>query len=119
MSQISRPTRLSGSPPGNTLNVERSGVSSMSDSSMRTNPSIDEPSNMMSPSSAFANCDDGISTFLLTPRMSVNCSRRKRTSCAFASLRMSALVAPDVEPEPRAAARAPTWRLAPDSWCQV
>ena len=31
----------------------------MSDSSIRTNPSIDEPSNMMSPSSAFSNCDAG------------------------------------------------------------
>src|ERR1035437_4877199 len=41
MSQIRRPTRFCGSPPGNTLNVERSGVSSMSDSSMRTNPSLD------------------------------------------------------------------------------
>ena len=44
---------------------------------------------MMSPSSAFSNCDAGISTFLLTPRMSVNCRRRKRTSCASASSRMS------------------------------
>ena len=32
----------------------------MSDSSIRTKPSIDEPSNMMSPASAFSNCDDGI-----------------------------------------------------------
>ena len=51
----------------------------MSDSSIRTKPSIEEPSNMMSPSSAFSNCDCGISTFLLMPRMSVNCRRRNRT----------------------------------------
>jgi hypothetical protein len=44
----------------------------MSLSSMRTNPSMLDPSNMMSPASAFSNCDAGISTFLLTPRMSVN-----------------------------------------------
>ena len=78
--------------------VERSGASSMSDSSMRTNPSIDEPSNMMSPASAFSNCDAGISTFLLMPRMSVNCRRMKRTLSSRASSRMSFLVAPAVSP---------------------
>ena len=66
----------------------------MSDSSTRTNPSMLEPSNMMSPCSAFRNCDDGISTFLITPRMSVNCSRRKRACCASASSRISLAVTP-------------------------
>ena len=37
----------------------------MSLSSTRTNPSMDDPSNRMSPSSAFFSCDSGISTFLL------------------------------------------------------
>src|SRR6266446_3418 len=64
----------------------------MSDSSIRTNPSIDEPSNMMSPSSAFSNWLSGTSTFLLTPRMSVNCSRRKDTPCFLARSRISRLV---------------------------
>jgi hypothetical protein len=81
MSQINRPTRFSASPHGKIRKVERSGINSMSDSSIRTNPSIDEPSNMMSPASAFSNCEPGTSTFLLTPRMSVNCRRRKRTLC--------------------------------------
>src|SRR5258705_9393538 len=64
----------------------------MSDSSIRTNPSIDEPSNMMSPSSAFSNWLSGTSTFLLTPRMSVNWSRRKETPCFLAVSRTSRLV---------------------------
>ena len=68
----------------------------MSDSSMRTNPSIDEPSNMISPASAFPNCDAGISTFLLMPRMSVNWSLRNRTLLALARSRMSLAVAPEV-----------------------
>jgi len=51
----------------------------MSDSSMRVKPSIEEPSNWISPSSAFSNWERGISTFLMTPRMSVYCSRLKRT----------------------------------------
>ena len=36
-----------GSAHGKTRNVARSGFRYMSDSSMRTNPSIDEPSNMI------------------------------------------------------------------------
>ena len=71
-----------------------SGLRSMSDSSIRTNPSIEEPSNMISPSSAFSNWLRGTSTFLLTPRMSVNCRRRKSTPKRSASSRMSPLRAP-------------------------
>ena len=61
----------------------------MSDSSMRVKPSIEEPSNMIWPSSAFSNWLRGISTFLMIPRMSVNCSRMKRTPLLSASLRIS------------------------------
>ena len=68
----------------------------MSDSSIRTKPSIDEPSNMMSPDNAFSNCDAGTSTFLLMPRISVNCSRMNRTSRSRASSRTSCFVAPAV-----------------------
>src|SRR6267143_3150847 len=92
MSQMSRATRPPSSSYGRTRNVSRSGFSTMSDSSIRTNPSIDEPSNMMSPSSAFSNWLSGTSTFLLTPRMSVNCNRRKDTPCFLARSRMSRLV---------------------------
>src|SRR5687767_501714 len=65
----------------------------MSLSSIRTKPSIDEPSNMISPSSALANWLLGTSTFLLTPRMSVNWRRRKSTSKRRASASTSAWVA--------------------------
>src|SRR5688500_3754181 len=110
MSQMRRATRLSASPHGNTRKVERSGARSMSDSSMRTKPSIDEPSNMMSPASAFSNCDAGTSTFLLMPRMSVNCRRRKRTWCCLASARMSLAVAPLTSGRVERVCRG-TWRI--------
>ena len=96
MSQMTRATRFAGSLQGKIWKVWRSGARSMSDSSIRTNPSIDEPSNMMSPDSALSNCEAGTSTFLLTPRMSVNWSRRKRTLFRLASSRMSFFVAPVV-----------------------
>src|SRR5213075_2964982 len=96
MSQITRATLPAASPSGSTRNVSRSGLSTMSDSSIRTNPSIDEPSNMMSPSSAFSNWLSGTSTFLLTPRMSVNWSRRKDTPCFLAVSRISRLVVMEV-----------------------
>src|SRR5881409_1342829 len=92
MSQITRATLPAESPFGSTRNVSRSGRSTMSDSSIRTKPSMDEPSNMMSPSSAFSNWLSGTSTFLLTPRMSVNCRRRELTSCFLAASRISFLV---------------------------
>jgi hypothetical protein len=68
----------------------------MSDSSIRTKPSIDDPSNMMSPASAFSNCDVGISTFLLMPRISVNCSRMNRTFNESVRSRISFFDAPVV-----------------------
>src|SRR3989442_11039970 len=94
MSQMSRATRPPSSSYGSVWRVARSGRSTMSDSSIRTNPSMEEPSNMMSPSSALSNWLWGTSTFLLTPRMSVNWSRRNATSCFFKSSRMSRFVAP-------------------------
>jgi hypothetical protein len=63
----------------------------MSDSSIRTKPSIDEPSNMICPSSAFSNWLRGTSTFFTTPRMSVNWSRRNRTSSRSHTSRTSRL----------------------------
>src|SRR6266568_2722560 len=92
MSQMSRAMRPPSSSYGSTRNVSRSGFGTMSDSSIRTNPSIDEPSNMMSPSSAFSNWLSGTSTFLLTPRMSVNWRRSELTSCFLATSRISRLV---------------------------
>src|ERR1044071_3048676 len=91
MSQMTRATR---SEPayvhGSTWNVERSGLRYMSDSSVRTNPSIDEPSNVMCTSSASPNCRSGTSTFLVDPRMSVNWSRMNFTCSRSARSRMRA-----------------------------
>ena len=64
----------------------------MSDSSIRVNPSIEDPSNMISPSRAFANWLEGTSTFLLAPWMSVNWRRMKRTPSALQIFWISALV---------------------------
>ncbi len=55
---------------------------------------MDEPSNMISPSSAFSNWLRGTSTFLLMPRMSVNCSRRKSTPNRLVSASTSSFPAP-------------------------
>ena len=49
---------------------------------------------MISPSSALGNWLRGTSTFLLIPRMSVNCSRRKSTPYVRVRSRMSSLPAP-------------------------
>ena len=65
----------------------------MSLSSIRLKPWIEEPSNMISPSSAFSNCEAGTSTFLIAPMMSVNMRRRKRTSLRLSSASSSRLVA--------------------------
>src|SRR6266571_2283523 len=92
MSQITRATFPPSSSYGRIRKVPRSGFSTMSDSSMRTKPSIEEPSNMTSPSSAFSNWLSGTSTFLLMPRMSVNCRRKNDTPSFLARSRMSRLV---------------------------
>src|ERR1700729_538954 len=57
----------------------------MSSSSPRTNPSIDPPSKVMRPSSAASSSSTGIDTFLLTPKISANTRRTKRTFCSRAS----------------------------------
>src|SRR5437773_2066335 len=69
----------------------------MSDSSIRVKPSIEEPSNWISPSRAFSNCDRGTSTFLMIPRMSVNWSLRNRTFSALQTFRISDLERPGPE----------------------
>src|SRR5262249_6070550 len=53
-----------------------------------------EPSNWISPSRAFSNWERGISTFLMTPRMSVNCRRRNRTFSESQTFRISGLFSP-------------------------
>src|SRR6266540_4554688 len=93
MSQIIRATFSPAVPgQGNTRKVARSGRRYMSDSSMRTKPSIEEPSNMILPSSASSNCRSGISTFLIVPRMSVNCRRMNLTFSRSVRSRICAFV---------------------------
>jgi hypothetical protein len=46
---------------------------------------------MIWPSRAFSNWLRGISTFLMIPMMSVNCSRMKRTPCLSDIFRISSL----------------------------
>jgi len=93
MSHIIRATFSPVGPAhGKMQNVLRSGFRYMSDSSIRTNPSIEEPSNMILPSSASSNCRSGISTFLMVPRISVNCRRRNFTYSRSARSRIWLLV---------------------------
>src|SRR5205823_6352012 len=80
MSEIIRATFSAVVPGhGKMRKVERSGLRYMSDSSIRTKPSMDDPSNMILPSSASSNWRSGISTFLIAPRISVNCRRMNLT----------------------------------------
>ncbi len=88
-SQTRRATFPFGCDHGKMRNVSRSGTRPMSDSSIRVKPSIEEPSNWISPSSAFSNCERGTSTFLMIPRMSVNCRRRNRTPSLSQAFRIS------------------------------
>ncbi len=73
-SQIKRATFPLSEVHGKITQVSKSGYNFISDSSIRTNPSIDEPSNIISLSSTFSNWLIGTSTFLIVPRISENCS---------------------------------------------
>src|SRR6266850_3857844 len=75
-------------------NDERSATRFMSDSSIRVNPSMEEPSNWISPSRALLNWDRGTSTFLMMPRMSVNWSLMNRTFSVSQAFLISALLRP-------------------------
>ena len=77
---------------GSRQKVSRSGCKYMSDSSMRTKPSMDEPSNMHSLSSAFRAWLLVMATFLSVPKISVNCKRINLTSFSSRIRRMSSLV---------------------------
>ena len=54
--------------PGKITQVSKSGYKYISDSSIRTKPSIEDPSNIILLSRAFVNWLTGISTFLITPK---------------------------------------------------
>ena len=91
-SQINRATLPCPAVHGKITHVSKSGCKYISDSSIRTNPSIEEPSNIISLSNTFSNWLTGTSTFFIVPKISVNCKRKYLTFSSFANLRMSSFV---------------------------
>ncbi len=86
-SQNMRATALSRGRHGINSKVDGSGMAIMSDSSMRANPSIDEPSKPVPSSSACSSSCTVIETLFRVPRMSVNQRRMNLTSCSLATWR--------------------------------
>ena len=70
---------------GISANVSMSGMRYWSDSAMRVNPSIDEPSNQVPCSTELSSWWIGIVTALTWPMMSVNWSWMKRMPPSFAA----------------------------------
>ena len=68
---------------GMTAKVEGSGIAIMSLSSMRANPSMDEPSKPMPSSSAPSSSSTVIVKLFSEPRMSVNQRRMNLMFCAL------------------------------------
>ena len=91
-SQIKRATFPCSPPHGKIIHVDRSGYNHISLSSIRTKPSMDEPSNIILLSKTLSNWLIGTSTFLIVPYKSVNIKRKKRTFSSFAMRRMSSFV---------------------------
>src|SRR3954447_5654390 len=82
-SQISRPTLwVSPVRQGRIRNVVGSGIATMSDSSIRLKPVIDEPSKPMPSSSAPASSSRPTANDLSAPKMSVNQNRMNSTLCS-------------------------------------
>ncbi len=84
MSQNMRATERSWGRQGMMAKVAGSGMAIMSDSSMRANPSMDEPSKPMPSSRALGSSSTVMATLFREPRMSVNQARMNLTSCSFA-----------------------------------
>ena len=66
----------------------------MSDSLIRTNPSIEDPSNIILLFKIFVNCScvAGTSTFFNVPKISVNIKRKNVTFFSLTSLKISVVV---------------------------
>lgn len=71
-SQIRRATLPCWGRQGKTTKESRSGYRYWSDSSIRTKPSMEEPSNMIWLLTAFSIWEAVMATFLSWPKMSVN-----------------------------------------------
>ena len=80
MSQNMRATLCSRGRHGTSWKVAGSGRATMSDSSMRANPSMLDPSNPIPSSSAFSSSPTVIWKLLSVPTMSVNQRRTNFTS---------------------------------------
>ena len=83
ISQNIRATASSFALHGTILNVAGSGFASISLSSIRANPFIEEPSNPIPSSNAASNSLTEIVTHFNRPRMSVNQSPTNFTPCSF------------------------------------
>ena len=77
---------------GNMRKLSRSGYRYMSDSSIRTKPSTEDPSNIHLLSNAFSSCLAVIATFFSVPNTSENCSRINCTSFSLTRSMTSCLV---------------------------
>ena len=80
------------SPQGKTAQVEKSGYKTMSLSSRRTKPSIEEPSKRISLVKTLSNWLVGTSTALDVPLISVKANLRKRTSLSLTLFLISSAV---------------------------
>jgi hypothetical protein len=83
MSQNMRATLDSRGRQGTSWKVAGSGMASMSDSSMRAKPSMEEPSKPMPSSKAFSSSSTVMAKDLRAPTMSVNQRRMNLTSCSL------------------------------------
>ena len=93
MSQNMRATALcSSGRHGRIWKVSGSGFATISLSSIRAKPSIDEPSKPIPSSNAPSSSSTEIAKLFRTPRISVNHRRMNRTSFSFAILRTYSLL---------------------------
>ncbi len=81
---------------GSMTNESVSGDRYMSDSSILTNPSMDEPSNIHLLSRAFSSCFAVIATFFSMPKMSVNWSLMNSTFSSLTIFMISSFVYLDI-----------------------
>src|SRR5829696_9493295 len=90
--QMTRAVGYSSLSHGSSAKVERSGIKNMSDSAIRVNPAIEEPSIHWPPSMTCSNIDDGMVTLLTWPMTSVNCRSTNSTPSSCTRLRTSRLL---------------------------
>ncbi len=90
--QIKRATLPCSLPHGNNNQELKSGYKRISLSSMRTKPSIEDPSNAILLFKTFSSCEIGTSTFLMIPLTSVNIKRKNFTFSSLTLCRIASAV---------------------------